>query len=207
MLRQIGVGICVPEDEDHDMVVSGNRLDALGLRFTTVQKMVLDAAEAELAEGRIIARTATFALLRAPTTQLLAGKHRRVDLYYAFCVDRTTGRLRVGVWSMLPNSEPRQAPALLVRLGANPVYHCDIDVHANEDSGHRRPLYMVVRDEVAPSRTFTSSARPARRADRDDDPPSRRTADTEELERLLMETLSTAPDTEKVGLRTTAPPR
>ena len=61
VLRQIGIGICVPEDEDHDMVVSGNRLDALGLRFTTVQKMVLDAAEAELAEGRIIARTATFA--------------------------------------------------------------------------------------------------------------------------------------------------
>jgi hypothetical protein len=32
-------------------------------------------------------------------------------------------------------------------------------------------------------------------------------SDTEELERLLMETLSTAPDAEKVGLRTTAPPR
>jgi hypothetical protein len=206
VLRQVGVAICVPEDEDHDMVVSGNRLDALGLRFSTVQKMVLDAAEAELAEGRIIARTATFALLRAPTTQLLGGKHRRVDLYYAFCVDRTTGRLRVGVWSMLPNSEPRQAPALLVRLGANPVFQCDIDVHATKILGAVVPFtWSFAMKSLPPGLSLrvpaplgeliaTTTRRPAE-------------SNTEELERLLMETLSTAPDTEKVGLRTTAPPR
>jgi hypothetical protein len=205
VLRQIGIGICVPEDEDHDMVVSGSRLDALGLRFTTVQKLVLDAAEAELAEGRIIARTATFALFRTPTTQLLAGKHRRVDLYYAFCVERTTGRLRVGVWSMLPDSEPRQAPALLVRLGANPVYNCDIDVRAKRILGTVPFSWSFAMKALPPGRSLrvpallgeliaSTSRRPA-------------DSDTEELERLLMETLSTAPDAEKVGLRTTAPPR
>jgi len=206
VLRQVGIGICVPEDEDHDMVVSGSRLDALGLRFSRVQKMVLDAAEAELGEGRIIARTATFALFRTPTTQLLAGNHRRVDLYYAFCVERTTGRLRVGVWSMLPDAEPRQAPSLVVKLGTNPVYDCDIDVKARKILGAVVPFtWSFAMKSLPPGRSLRVAAplgdliasttrRPA-------------AADTEELERLLMETLSTAPDTEKVGLRTTAPPR
>jgi hypothetical protein len=203
-LKQIGLGICVPEDEDHDMVVTGNRLDALGLRFTTVQKMVLDAAEAELQEGRIIARTATFALFRSPTTQLLAGKHRRVDIYYAFCVERTTGRLRVGVWSTPTDSDPRQAPAQLVRLGANPVYNCDVDVHAKRILGTVPYSWSFAMKSLPPGRSLRVPAELgeiiATTARRPKD------ADTEELERLLMETLSTAPDTEKVGVRTTAPP-
>jgi hypothetical protein len=204
-LGQIGIGICVPEDEDHDMVVSGNRLDALGFRFNAVQKIVLDAAEAELAEGRIIARTATFALFRAPTTQLLGGKHRRVDVFYAFCVDRTTGRLRVGVWSTPSDSEPRPAPALLVRLGANPVYQCDVDVRAKRILGTVPYSWSFAMKSLPPGRSLrvpaelgeliaTTTRRP-------------KDADTAELERLIMETLSKAPDTEKVGVRTTAPPR
>ncbi|HKI21402.1 MAG TPA: hypothetical protein VKA15_26140 [Isosphaeraceae bacterium] len=205
VLRQVGIGICVPGDEDHDMVVSGNRLDALGLRFTTVQKLVLDAAEAELAEGRIIARTATFALFRTPTTQLLAGKHRRVDLYYAFCVERPTGRLRVAVWSMLPDSEPRQAPSLLVRLGANPVYHCDIDVRAKRILGTVPFSWSFAMKSLPPGRTLRVPAQLGELIASTTRRPA--DGDTEELERLLMETLSTAPDAEKVGLRTTAPPR
>jgi hypothetical protein len=206
VLRQVGIGICVPQDEDHDIVVSASRLDALGLRFTRVEKMVLDAAEAELAEGQIIARTATFALFRTPTTQLLAGKHRRVDLYYAFCVDRASGRLRVAVWSMLPDAEPRQAPSLLVRLGANPIYDCDIDVKAKKILGAVVPFtWSFAMKALPPGRSLrvpaplgeliaTTTRHPA-------------DGDTEQLERLLMETLSTAPDAEKVGLRTTAPLR
>jgi hypothetical protein len=205
VLGRVGIGICVPEDEDHDVVVSASRLDALGLRFTSVQKFVLDAAEAELGEGRIIARTSTFALFRAPSTQLVAGKHRKVDVYYAFCVERTTGRLRVGVWSMFADSEQKTGPAIVVRLRANPVYQCDIDVHAKRilgtvpfswsfamkslPPGSPVQVPAEVRDLIA-----TSIRRP-------------KDADVDELERQLMATLATAPDAEKVGLRTTAPPQ
>ncbi len=67
-LTQVGLGICVPDpqDEDQDIVVTADRLEALGLdHLSMVQKMVLDVAEVEMAEGRIIARTPTFALFRA----------------------------------------------------------------------------------------------------------------------------------------------
>ncbi|HKI21518.1 MAG TPA: hypothetical protein VKA15_26725, partial [Isosphaeraceae bacterium] len=80
VLAQVGVGICVPQDEIHDVVVSSDRLDALGLHLSTVERLVLDAAEAELAEGRIIARTPTFALFRTPGTLVVAGKHRKIAL-------------------------------------------------------------------------------------------------------------------------------
>lgn len=107
-LTQIGVGICIPDpqDEDQDIVVSADMLNALGLtHLTTIQRMVLDAAEVEMAEGRIIARTATFALFRSPVTVLEpgpGGKHSKANLHYAFCANRTTGRLDVAVWAMKP---------------------------------------------------------------------------------------------------------
>ena len=100
-LTQVGVGICIPDpqDEDQDIVVTADTLDALGLRhLTTVQRMVLDAAEEEMAEGRIIARTATFALFRSPVTVLdpgPAGKHSKANIHYAMCANRITGKLDV----------------------------------------------------------------------------------------------------------------
>jgi hypothetical protein len=128
-LARIGVGMCVPQ-QDHDVVVASDRADALGLRLSMVERIVLEAAEAELAEGRLIARTPTFALFRGPATLLVNGKHRKISLYYAFCVERETGKLRVGVWAMLPESEPQQPPQALVKLAGDPVYDCQLDVRA-----------------------------------------------------------------------------
>ena len=88
-LTQIGLGICIPDpqDEDQDIVVTADTLDALGLRhLTTIQRMVLDAAEEEMAEGRIIARTPTFALFRSPVTLLdpgPSGRHSKANIHYA----------------------------------------------------------------------------------------------------------------------------
>ena len=107
ILSRVGIAMCVPapDGKGDDIVVSSDRLQALSMKLSTVEQMVLDAAEAELAESRIIAFTLTFALLRSPVTLVVGGKHQKVDLYYAFCVDPTTGRLRVGVWSMWPGGE------------------------------------------------------------------------------------------------------
>jgi hypothetical protein len=130
-LTQVGLGMCVPnpQDEAEDIVVTADHLDALGLdHLTMVQKMVLDAAEVEMAEGRIIARTATFALFRSPVTMVdTGGKHSKFNLHYAFCVDRPTGKLHVGVWPMRPTAEPQQGPTTMVKLDADSVFPVDLD--------------------------------------------------------------------------------
>jgi hypothetical protein len=128
VLARIGVGICVPQDEVHDVVVSSDRLDALGLHLSTVERVVLDGAEAELAEGRIIARTPTFALFRSPATLVVAGKHRKIALYYAFCVEGSTGQLHSAVWAMRPEGEAQLPPSALVKLGTKVIFDCELDV-------------------------------------------------------------------------------
>ncbi len=135
VLAQVGVGICVPQDEVHDVVVSSDRLDALGLHLSTVERLVLDAAESELVEGRIIARTPTFALFRTPATLVVAGKHRKIALYYAFCVEGSTGQLYSAVWAMRPEGEPQLPPSALVKLNAKAIFDCELDVKAKRILG------------------------------------------------------------------------
>jgi len=206
-LVQIGVGICVPvpQDEEHDMVVAADRLDALGLHLTTVQRMVLDAAEAEMAEGRIIARTPTFALFRSPAIVLDAGnEHRRVNLCYAFCVERTTGKLRVGAWTMAPETKPQKAPSALVRLGAKPVYDCQIDVRAKRILGTVPYSWSFALRSLPPGRSLPVPPPLGELIATTNRHPDE--VDTEELERLLQKTLSTSPDADRAVRRTAIPP-
>jgi hypothetical protein len=116
-------------------VVSSDRLQSLSLKLSTVEQVVLDAAEAELAEARIVARTSTFALLRSPVTLVVHGKHKKVDLYYAFCVDPTTGRLRVGVWSMWQGAINKTPPPNVIDLAPKTKFDCELDVQAKRILG------------------------------------------------------------------------
>jgi hypothetical protein len=89
-----------------------------------------------MAEARIIAFTSTFALLRSPAMLVVAGKHQKVDLYYAFCVDPTTGRLRVGAWSMWPAQVNKQPPPpFVIELAPRTKFDCAIDVQAKRVLG------------------------------------------------------------------------
>lgn len=192
VLAQVGVGICVPQDEVHDVVVSSDRLDALGLHLSTVERLVLDAAEAELAEGRIIARTPTFALFRTPATLVVAGKHRKIALYYAFCVEGSTGQLRSAVWAMRPESEPQLPPSALVKLSAQAIYDCELDVKAKRILGAIPLSWSFAMRTLPPGVSVrvpadlgdlivTTAKRPA-------------DADAKELERLLAKILCDDPD-------------
>ena len=133
-LTQVGLGICIPDpqDDDQDIVVSADTLDALGLRhLTMVQRMVLDASEHEMAEGRIIARTAAFALFRSPVTILTPGpsaKHSKANIYYGLCVDRATGRFDAAVWAIKSDTAPPQPPSTMVKLASPVVFTCNLDV-------------------------------------------------------------------------------
>ena len=204
-LTQVGLGICVPypQDEDQDIVVSADQLDALGLDLTMVQKVVLDAAEAELAEGRIIARTPTFALFRAPVTVVdTAGKHRKVNIHYAFCVERTTGRLRVGVWTMRFLSEPQQVPASMVRLASDAIFKCELDVRAKRILGTVPYSWSFAMRTLPPGKELRVS--PALGALMVETTRHPAEADIDELERLVMKALSTVPDPETVSGNTAA---
>jgi hypothetical protein len=136
ILARVGLAMCVParDGKDEDIVVSSDRLEALGMRLSTVEEMVLGAAESELAEARIVAFTSTFALLRAPGMLVVGEKHCKVDMYYAFCVEPTTGRLRVGVWAMWPQGKQPPPPSVVL-LSPNTVFQCAVDVQARRVLG------------------------------------------------------------------------
>jgi hypothetical protein len=141
-LTKIGIGICVPQKGViDDLVVTAGHLEALGLHLSTVRKIVLDTHEREMAEGRIIARTPTFALFRSPATVVAAGnEHRRVNLNYAFCVERNTGKLQVGVWTSAIEAKMSRPPQTMARLGVNPIFDCKIDVQSQKLFGVTVPL-------------------------------------------------------------------
>jgi hypothetical protein len=137
ILSRVALGICVPAQDgtDDDVVVSSDRLQSLSIKLSMVEQIVLEAAETEMAEGRIIAFTSTFALLRAPVMLVVQGKHRKVDLYYAFCVDPATGKLRVGAWSMWPGDVKQPPPPSLIELAPKTIYKCAVDVQARRVLG------------------------------------------------------------------------
>jgi hypothetical protein len=203
VLARIGVGMCVPDGAGQDMVVTQDRLDALGLRLSTVERIVLEAAEAELAEGRIIARTSTFALLRGPVTLAVGGKHRKVDLFYAFCVEHTTGRLRVAVWSMASGRGPHPPPTELVVLGGKPTFQCELDVQARRLLGTIPVSWSFAMRSLPPGRSLRV---PPALGDlivataRHPDPDL-----AKDLERVLGKTLSSVREYTKAGYETADP--
>ncbi len=203
-LVRIGVGMCVPKDEDHDMVVAADRLDALGLHLTTVQRWVLDAAEAEMAEGRIIASTPTFALFRSPAIMVAANEHRRVNLCYGFCVERTTGKLQVAAWTMAPENKPQKPPSALVRLAATPVYDCQIDVRAKRILGTVPYSWSFALRSLPPGRSLRVAPDLGELIATTNRHPDE--GDIEELERLLGQCLFPSPDADAAIRRTAIPP-
>ncbi len=196
-LVQIGLGVCVPvpHDESRDVVVTADRLQALGLHFSAVQRAVLDASESEMAEGRIIARTPTFALFRSPVTAVSGTEHRKLNIYYAFCVERSTGRLRVAVWTMRPEAKALTPPTVMVKLGSKAVCECEIDVRAKRILGAIPYSWSFAMKSLPPGHTVQVSPHLGELIVATSRHPAE--ADLEELERLFHENLSTVPDPDK----------
>jgi hypothetical protein len=190
-LTQIGIGICVPrKGEENDVVVAADRLEALGLHLSWVEKKVLDSLESEMAEGRMIARTPTFSLFRSPATIVVAGnEHRKVNLNYAFCVGKTTGKLDVLLWTSALEPDNSRAPSKMVCLKPDPIFDCTMDVRTKKVLGVTVPLtWSFAMSKLPEGRVLrvppelgeliaTTARRP-----KDSDP--------EELERSLGQTLA-----------------
>jgi hypothetical protein len=208
VLSRVGIAMCVParDGKTEDIVVSSDRLQSLSIRLSTIEQLVLDVAEGELAEARIIARTATFGLLRTPATLVVAGKHRKVDLYYAFCVDRATGRLRVGLWSMWPGSIHQPPPPALIELAPKTVFDCAVDVHAKRLLGTIPVSWSFAMRSLPPGRAVRVSAALGQQIVTVARHPA--DVDAEELERMLRQALSPTqdPGATRAGYQTLAPP-
>jgi hypothetical protein len=159
-----------------------------------------------LAEARIIARTPTFALLRTPAMLVVAGKHRKVDLYYAFCVDRATGRLHVGVWSMWPGTIHQPPPPALIELAPKTVFDCAVDVHAKRLLGTLPVSWSFAIRSLPPGRPVRVSAALGQQIVTVARHPAE--VDPEELERMLRQALfpTQDPGATRAGYQTLAPP-
>jgi hypothetical protein len=151
-----------------------------------------------MADGRIIARTATFALFRSPVTMVDAtGKHAKLILHYAFCVERTTGKLHVGVWTMRPSHETQQAPATIVKLTSDLTFPCEIDVRAKRILGTVPYSWSFAMKSLPPGKKLAVSAALGKEIVDTSRHPAE--SDPDELERLLLETLAPAPDPNVAG--------
>ena len=209
ILSRVGIAMCVPapDGKSEDVVVSSDRLEALGMKLSTVEQMVLEAAETELAESRIVAYTSTFALLRSPVNLVVAGKHRKVDLYYAFCVDPATGRLRVGVWSMWPGDVKQPPPPSLIELAPGTKFDCALDVKAKRVLGTVAYDWSFAIQKLPPGQVIPIKRRKALCEKIVAIAKHPTDVDTEEFERILRKILFAAPEPANTAKTAKAPTR
>jgi hypothetical protein len=130
VLRRVGIGLGVPDSAGGEIVVDSDRLAQLGVRLGMMEKVVLQAAEAELAKGGMVMATPTFALFRGPATLRVGDSHQVVEMAYAFLVDPERGGLRVLAWPQRPRGEGAAVLAMPVELRPNLVFDCQLDVKA-----------------------------------------------------------------------------
>lgn len=130
VLRRIGVGLCSPDSQGRDVVVEPGWDARVGVDLGRMDRMVLDAAEAELRKGRILASTSTFALYRAPAALAVDREHHDVEVFYAFLVDQKNGDLKTLVWALDTTLSNPAAPKQVVELPPSLVYDCPLDVEA-----------------------------------------------------------------------------
>jgi hypothetical protein len=131
-LARVGVGNGIPIG-DQEVVVTTSGPKPILETLTTLERLVLHAAEAKLAEATIEVQTPTFALLRTPACLLLNGVHKNVDLRYAILVDLKSGQIQVVTWSTLSGSS--DPPTHVVALPDNCTFDCALDVSVSARIG------------------------------------------------------------------------
>ena len=134
VLSRVGLAICVPVNGVDTVVRSKGPCaarDALGI----VERQVVPRAEEQLARLRIVAKTPTMIVLKAPTIFKVGDNHREVGLFYAFIVNPETGVPTTFLWIRpMDESSPEEkvysaVPARILPPGLK--YDCPLDVSAN----------------------------------------------------------------------------
>lgn len=129
-LARIGLGLCVPS-KGVDTIVTRKHVAAGHVTLGLIERKVLHRAEDELKKARLVARSDHFAVLAAPSSLLVNGKHEEVYLFYALCVDPKDGKLSVLLWAYTAASERPARLSSLALLPPKLVYQCGLDVKAD----------------------------------------------------------------------------
>ncbi|MEO6810493.1 MAG: hypothetical protein ABI353_15365 [Isosphaeraceae bacterium] len=152
VLRRVGVGMALPV-RGRDTVVTSATLETLDVSLSSLSRLVLHRAEAELAKGRLIASTPRFALYSTPAELVVGGIHRAVWLRYALWVDPSTGSLHAGVWA-IANDPSKPIPVRTwVKLCPPLVFDCPLDVDASRILGAIPISWSFAMTALPPGRT------------------------------------------------------
>ena len=149
------------------MIVRSSRLNELGVGLGMLEKVVLRAAEAELAKGRLVVSGPTFALYRGPVMMQVGQEHRSVELTYALLVDEHSGALRVLVWAQQATKSGLAAPAKLVELPPSLVFECPLNVQAERLLGAVPVSWSFAMENLPPGKPVPLSPSLARELARD----------------------------------------
>lgn len=158
VLRRIGVGLCVPDKHGRDVVVHSDQLEGSGVDLGLVERIVLEKAEAELARGRLLAATPTFALYRGPVAMPGENGHHKVLLSYAFLVRPHNGALRTFVWSTLAQPDGTERSMQVVELKPNLVFDCPLNVQADRLLGTVPVSWSLAMESLPPGQSRTVPA-------------------------------------------------
>lgn len=157
-LRRVGAAMCVPGPGGGDVVVTADSAEGLGIDLGTIDGLVLARAEAELARGRLAARSPTFALYRTPCRLVWEGKHADVMLYYAIIVDPDSGALRVGVWPGMASADAPIRPTDWVEVRPGTTFDCKLDVSASTLLGAVPYAWSFAMNQMPPGTRRTMPA-------------------------------------------------
>lgn len=134
-LARVGLALCVPSGSA-EVVLSTQSVDQGHHSIGMLERKVLDGAEEQLKKARLVARGEHFAVLASPCNLASDGKHEEIYLFYAFCVEPSSGRLKVAIWASsadVAGRKPRLSTFELLTPGL--VFNCGLDVKADRILG------------------------------------------------------------------------
>lgn len=154
-LEKVGAGNAVPYDGE-EVVVRHEGPESVLEQFGLFDRVVLGILESRLQQGRLIARTPTFALFRTPTVMVVDDRHEETALYYALLVDGRSGQLTVLSWATLAD-DPLTWVTELLELPAGQTFDLALDVQVKRRIGPVPTGWSFAMPEMPPGRSIAST--------------------------------------------------
>ncbi len=154
-LEKVGAGNAVVH-QGEEVVVRKEGPEAVIEEFGFFDRFVLGIVESRVQQGRLIARTPTFALFQTPTVMVVNNGHEETFLNYALLVDSRSGDLTVLSWSTLAE-EPSTWVTELLELETGLTFDLALDVRVKRRIGPLPTAWSFAMAEMPPGDPIASS--------------------------------------------------
>ncbi|CAN5877051.1 hypothetical protein BH23PLA1_BH23PLA1_31390 [soil metagenome] len=155
-LSRVGVGNAIPHEGGEVVIRTEGPASVLeGLGF--FGHFVLGVVESRVDQGRLIARTPTFALFRTPTVMVVDGRHEETELHYAFLVEPDSGGLTVLSWASLAE-EASAWETEIIEIPRNSTFDLALDVRVTRRIGPIPTAWSFAMSEMPPGRSMGTPA-------------------------------------------------